>query len=213
MNRIFKIICLFIFMVGISFQAEASEKSRFDMGLRGGTNLADGEPANDMPWFGVYGHYRLSDNYLLGIGLDNSSFDFERPAKLLNINYNGTVDADANLTTLSFWVEREYDLKADKLMWFWSAGIGVGFVDVDDATGPIVGGGQYNIKTDANTEVIPGIGLGLRWHLNRTFAITSNVRFEYHVADWDVKDQVSGIKGSVDNYLTSGIFLGMEVFY
>lgn len=213
MNRIFKTICLFIFIVGISFQAEAAEKNKFDMGLRGGANLADGEPANDMITFGVYGHYRLSDKFLLGIGLDNSNFDFERPAKLLNINYDGTVDADANITTLSFWVEREYDLKADKLLWFWTAGLGVGFVDVDDATGPIVGGGQYNIKTDPNTEIIPEVGLGLRWRLNPIFAITSNVRFGYHFADWDVTDQVSGVTESVDNYLTSGIFLGMEVSF
>jgi hypothetical protein len=65
--------------VGVSIVwAEDFYDQKFQIGVRGGVFLADGEPANDLPMYGIYGRYNWSKKWHLGLSLDYLSGDFER---------------------------------------------------------------------------------------------------------------------------------------
>ena len=46
------------------------EDETFEVGVRLGISAADGEPANDIPWGGLYGRYRLNESWLVVLSLD-----------------------------------------------------------------------------------------------------------------------------------------------
>jgi len=52
------------------------------------------------------------------------------------------------------------------LDWFWSAGLGINSIDVDDASGPLQGGGNFNVTTTVSSEALFGIKGGLIHHLS-----------------------------------------------
>ena len=67
-----------------------------------GVSVADGEPANDIPGFGVQLRYALSDQWSVGAGLGRTEYDFETPASILGIAQDPSmepVDALATATT------------------------------------------------------------------------------------------------------------------
>ena len=60
-------------------------ENKLQIGGRFGIFVADGEPANDMMMYGVYGRYRLHPSWHWGFGVDFFSFDFERPYRILGL--------------------------------------------------------------------------------------------------------------------------------
>lgn len=75
-------------------------------------------------------------------------------------------------------------------------------VDVDDVKGAVAGGGQYDIKTDTDTEYIPALALGLRYLLGKSWEAEISGRYSYHITDWKITDRISGNACSIDNYST-----------
>jgi hypothetical protein len=189
----------------ISFAQDPYDQ-KFAVGIRGGTFLGDGEPANDLPMFGIYGRYNWSEKWNLGLSLDYLSGDFERPYKLLGITSTDELDADMTNIIITLWGEREFSLKSQKLRPYIAGGIGIGLVDVDDVSGS---GGQFDIKTDAGTEYIPAVTVGLRYLFGKRWEAEIAGRYSYHIADWDVEDQVSGKSDRLDHYSTYGFYLGL----
>jgi opacity protein-like surface antigen len=186
--------------------AQDLNDQKFQIGVRGGVFLGDGKPANDFPMFGIYGRYNWSKEWHLGLSLDYLSGDFERPYKLLGINSPTELDASMTNTIITLWGEREFSLKSQKLRPYIAGGIGIGLVDVDDVG---ESGGQFNIETDAGTEFIPALAVGLRYLFGERWEAEIAGRYSYHLADWEVKDTISGISDSVDNYSTYGFYLGL----
>jgi hypothetical protein len=187
-----------------------ADSDRFAIGGRFNALAADGEPANDMLGVGVYGYYRLKENWFVGVALDASDFDFERPHKILGLSAK-TVDADASSTTVSAWIERRYDRPGKRLDWFWGAGLGFSSVDVDDVTGPTDAGGTFNIKTDVDTETVLLGSIGYRYPFaNSQWSLQGALRIEQHLADWEVFDRVSGRVDNIDDYTVKGIHFGIE---
>ena len=129
---------------------------KFQVGVRGGAFLGDGEPSNDLPMFGIYGRYNWSEKWHFGLSLDYLSGDFETPYKLLGINSPTELDADMTNNIITLWGEREFSLKSQKLRPYIAGGIGIGLVDVDDLSGT---GNQFDIKTDGGTEYIPALAV------------------------------------------------------
>lgn len=187
----------------------ANTQDKLKIGARAGIYLADGEPANDMIFYGVYGSYLFAPNWYLGVGADFLEFDFEQPYKMLKINSDLVNDASASNTIISAWIEREYGQDSQAWKPFALAGIGFGITDVDDVQGDVPGGGTYDITTDGGTEVIPFIGAGLRNRFNKSFEAEFAVRAQYHIGGWDVKDRISGLKASVDDYFAYGAYAGL----
>jgi len=182
------------------------ETARFHAGIRGGVTLGDGIPSNDMPYGGAFGRYRLGDQWLVGVGVDRFEFDFEQPANVVGIDPTAIVDALATEYVVNAWVERELTAGTG-LTPFLGAGIGIGFVNVDDAVGTVGGGGAFRLTTDAGTEFIPSALGGIRYG-GSAFA-ELGLHADYRFTTWDVTDEVSGATGSIDDYFTYGAHIAV----
>jgi hypothetical protein len=186
---------------------DAQEPGRFDLGVRLDLSLADGEPANDIPGYGLVGHWRPSERWAIGFAVDLAEYDFEEPAKLLGIAQDPTVqvvDAKADGTTVSVWFERTLGVAGPRGHWFWGAGVGFASIDVPDARGPVAGGGTFDVETDAGTEIVASVLGGRRFRFGERAALDFTLHLDQHFADWQVRDRVSGRTGSVDDYFTYG---------
>ena len=106
------------------------------------------------------------------------------------------------------WLERVYRT-SERSEWFWQIGPGISFVDVDDVGGPVQGGGTFDIKTDAGTEILGSVGGGYRRHSGK-WVTEIGARYDYHIADWELMDTVSSTSGSVDDYSTWAFLIGLS---
>lgn len=186
-----------------------AQPGRFDLGLRTGLMAADGEPANDIPGYGVFSHYRLNERWRLGFAIDTAEYDFEEPAKIVGLAQSPAiepVDVKAESLTASAWIERTYLRR--KTEWFWGAGLGLASIDVPDASGPLANGGRFDIETDAGTEIVAQLLAGFSRRLGERWALEFAVRADQHFADWKVRDRVSGRASTIDDYLALGGYLG-----
>lgn len=201
-------ICLAgaVFLAFLRFPAAAQ-----DFGVRGIITAADGEPANDIPGYGAFGHWRMSDRWSLGLAVDRTEYDFERPAGIVGLRQDPNVediDAIAEATILSAWIERTWP-RPGRLEWFWGAGLGFASLDVPDATGPLEDGGTFDIATEVDSEVIVSLLGGLHLKLGERWIIELALRADQHLADWQVADRVSGNRGTVDDYRALGGHFGL----
>jgi len=209
-------ILMMIIVIGICGVATIScaqdlYDQKFQIGVRGGTFLGDGEPTNDLPAVGIYGRYNWSEKWHLGLSLDYLSGDFERPYEILGIVAD-ELDSDLTNIIISIWAEREFvpgGKKLQKLRPYIAGGFGIGLVDFDDLKGPVSGGGQFDITTDGGTEYIPALAVGLRYLFGQRWEAEIAGRYSYHFADWEVEDRVSGKSDSIDNYSTWGFYFGL----
>jgi hypothetical protein len=190
-----------------------AQEGRFDLGVRGNLLAADGEPANDIPGFGLFGHYRLSDRWQLGFAVDTAEYDFEQPARILGLRQSENVDpidVKAESTTVSAWVERTFGRPQGRTEWFLGAGLGFASIDVPDASGPLQGGGRFDIETEADTEIVAQLLAGVRRRLGQRWALEFALRADQHFADWTLTDRVSGRTATIDDYLALGGHLGVS---
>lgn len=184
----------------------------FDLGVRGIITASEGEPANDIPGYGVFGHWRMSDHWSVGFAVDQTEYDFEEPALFVGLRQDPNidpVDVLAEATTFSAWIERTYPRPGGRMDWFWGAGLGFASIDVPDAVGPLAGGGTFDIGTDAGSESIVSILGGLHRRLGGRWFFEFALRADQHFADWKLTDRVSGAKGAVDDYLALGGHFGI----
>ena len=184
-----------------------ADEPRFDVGVRFDLSLADGEPANDIPAYGVAARWRPNERWAWGAALDVAEFDFEEPAKRLGLAQDPAVeplDAKAESTELSLWFERT--LGAPSARGHWYAGAGLGFVslDVPSVSGPLAGGGQFEIETDGGNELVLSVLGGRRIEWGERWALDLALHLDQHFADWTVVDRVSGRTASIDDYFTYG---------
>lgn len=207
-GRLFAVV-----VIALSSQVPGWSQERFDLGVRGVLSVADGEPANDIPGFGVFGHYRLKDRWSLGLALDRTEYDFEQPARLLGLAQDPAlppIDVVAEATVVSAWLQRDFGRDASPTQWFWGLSLGLASIDVPDAAGPLVGsGGSFDIRTDAGTEVVASALAGWSRRLGRRWFVEFAVRADQHFADWQLTDRVSGARATVDDYLALGGHLGL----
>ena len=197
----------------LSFEkAAAAQEQRFDLGIRGIITVSDGEPANDIPGFGVFGHYHFNDHWSLGLAVDQTEYDFEQPARILGLQQDQDlepVDVLAEATTLSAWLQRNFSRPGGRTTWFLGAGLGFATLDVPDAVGPLEGPGTFDIQTDADSEIIASLLAGFQSRLGSRFFLEFALRADQHFADWQLTDRVSGRTGSIDDYLAYGGYLGL----
>lgn len=190
-----------------------AEGGRLELGLRANVMGADGEPTNDQLGAGIVGRYRLNDRWSLGASLDRATgFDVELPARFLGLDADpavGEIDASATATQVLVWMERRYGRRESRLEWFWGLGAGAVTTDVDPVSGPLVGGGSFDIVQDVGTELVAASLAGLRVRLGRAWLLEAALRADQHFTDWTIRDRVSGAAGEFDDYLVRGISLGV----
>jgi hypothetical protein len=193
--------------------AEAEERT-FALGVRALVTAADGEPANDIPGMGVLGRYALNERWSIGAALDRTEFDFEEPAKVIGIVQDPAlepIDALAEAIVVSAWLERTFTQPQRPMTWFVGAGIGAASVDAPDVVGARADGGQFNVHTEIDTEIIASIVGGVRLDFGSRWYAEFSVRADQHFADWRIVDRISGAQGSIDDYLALGGHLAVGV--
>jgi hypothetical protein len=199
-------------IVALEAPAVFAQSGKFDLGLRANIVTAGGVPANDIIGFGLFGHYRLSDRWLVSFGLDQSEYDFERPARVFKLDQDPRVpdiDTTTEATTISAGIEREYSRPEGRTRWFWGAGVGFAAVDVADIQGPLAGGGRFDITTDPGSEFLALLAAGARWRFGSHLVGEFALRVDHHFADWAVVERVSGRRESVDDYTGLGGHFGL----
>ncbi len=197
---------------GFAMPVEAEEHDRYTISPYLNVVVSDGRPTNDILGAGVEVHRRINQDWYLGVALTHSpTFDFESTAAVVGVNQvttQDTIDAVGSSTQLTVVGERRY-AQGDGNAWFWNAGAGINSVDVDDVSGPVAGGGTFDITTDAGTEfvVLGNAGwmqsFGDNWHARYV------VTLEKHFADWKVRDRNSGNTATIEDYTVAGIRLGL----
>jgi hypothetical protein len=181
--------------------------------ISGRLNLvgATGEPSNDILGLGLIVHRKLSDDWYLGVSLEHASkFDVERPNELLDINSVDEIDAIASMNMITVVAERRYTLESNGWIGFWNVGAGIADIDVDDADGDVEGGGRFDIETSPDTEFVLIGSAGLLQRLGENWSARYEATLEQHFADWEVTDRVTSRTDSYDDYLVSGVRVGLN---
>jgi hypothetical protein len=190
----------------VSALAMADERE-ISAGVLATISVANGEPANDIPGFGVQVRYGWNERWAVGAALLRSEYDFETPAEIVGITQAPAVepvDALAESSALQGWVERTFRSRAGKTRWFVGAALAAASVDVPDVTGPRADGGQFDVRTDAGTEIIVTAFAGVRRAMGERGYAEFRVHANQHLADWQVEDRVSGATGAIDDYASFG---------
>lgn len=194
-----------------SFQANAENGGK-SLGLHGNIVGGSGKPSNDVLGLGLIGRYGLNNSWFVEMEVTQSDADFERPWRVLGLQQDSsvkTVDALYKSTVAMAHIGQTFRSSA-RYDWYWTAGLGFNSVDVKNAVGPIAGGGTFNIRTDAGTETLLGLKIGVRQRLSDSWILNYALRATYHIADWTVTDTVTGATARIGNYGIYGLLVGVE---
>lgn len=201
-------------MLSISFASYAQE-GEISFGLFGNIVGSSGKPSNDVLGIGLIGNYQLKDKWFIDIELIHSEADFERPWKTLGIvqdeTTEKTIDAVYTSNLLMAQIGQNMSSGSSSFDYYWSAGLGFNSMDVETVSGPVLGGGTFNITTDTRTETIIGGKLGIKQHLSDNWSMNYALRADYHLADWTVTDTISNTTTKIEDYTTYGMLIGAQM--
>lgn len=195
--------------------AQASAQNVSEIGLRANVLLGDGTPANDMLGAGLVGRFLLFDGWFVAATLDAYDYDFERPHNVAGIDQDPAVETiDSTIRSVAFGaaIGRQIGDRSG-FDWFWSAGVGVGFPDPTTVSGPVAGGGTFDLAIDAKTEIHLSGTVGTMYYLSDRWSVTAAARAEHHFLDISVVDQISGASGKVTNQTPLGAYLSINVTF
>ena len=201
---------IFILCAVLASNAVVADESNWDLGLRYSILVGQGEPANDMMAIGMFGHVAWRDDWYFGFGVDQFEFDYEDPAKLVGLPTSTVVDGSNEMTQVSGWLERRYGEESGKWSWFWTAGLGYGFVTTDDVEGTTSNGEPYRIVTDASYEFQLLASIGARYDLSQNWRIEMAALAQYHLTDYKLTDEVSGATASIGSQTPIGVTFGIS---
>ena len=144
--------------------------------------------------------------------MHSPEFDVERTPELLGIVQDPGVpdiDSKASSTGVRVFAERWYGDPGRRVHYFWGIGAGADSIDIDDVSGQTETGENFTIQTDAGTQAVVAALGGIQVRLGQHWALETSLRAEYHFADWQLRETVSGTTGSVSGYLLTGIQAGV----
>lgn len=192
--------------------ALADEAGRIEVGLRVGTSLASGVPANDMPGYGLHGLYALGERWSVGLGMYRTEFDYEEPAKRVGLPIDAAaepIDAKAERLIISALVERSFSSPDARRQWFVGARLGIADTDVPVATGTTATGDPFEIHTEVDRETIVSLLGGVRQRFGEHWFGEFSVSADQHLAAWEPEDRISGATGRSGDYFARGFHLGI----
>lgn len=190
----------------------AGEVGQIDAGLRLGTSLASGVPANDMPGYGIHGLYALNDRWSVGFEVYLTEFDYEEPARRVGLPVDPDappVDAKAEQFIYSVLAERSFSPPDARRQWFLGGKAGVADTDVPVTTGFTADGNPYEIHTEVDREIIVSLFGGVRQRFGERWFGEFVVSADQHFAAWEPEDRISGATGRSGDYFAYGFHLGI----
>jgi hypothetical protein len=182
----------------------AAQATEWDVGARFIILAGDAPPANDMPGAGLIARRAWSEDWAVGFGVEQYSFDHEEPYNSVGIGLDPTfpeeaIDGTNDSTVVSAWVERRYDgTSSAGFGWFWTAGLGYAFISTEDVTGPAAGGGTFDIATQASDELHLLASGGARYGFESGWFLEAVLHAQHHFTDYDITDRVSGNTAEID---------------
>lgn len=182
----------------------AARGAEWDAAARAIILAGNAPPANDMPGAGLIVRRTWNDGWVVGVGLEQYSFDHEEPYKSVGIGLDPSfpedaIDGTTDSTVVSAWIERRYDgASTGGWSWFWTAGLGYAFISTEDVTGPAAGGGTFDITTQASDELHVLTSGGARYSFARGWFLEAALHGQYQFTDYDVMDRVSGNTAEID---------------
>ncbi len=204
-------------LLGAAAAPSSARDSRFDLGIRLNLVGGSGKPTNDVLGYGVNARYELGERWAIGFGFDRADeFDVERSAQLVGLTQSAAVediDHKASATALRFWLDLTYGTRDSRFRLFWTAGVGANELSFENATGPLAGGGRFDIAVEAGTELMVEGSLGVRVRAGSAWAFEAAACVIHHFADWDLVDRVSGNQGSIGDYTLRGLRLGLRYHF
>jgi len=196
--------------------AQPQPQPRFDLGARAGILVGDGKPANDIETTGLNLRWRLDEQWSVQFGVQRQVFDAERPASWLGLRQDPgveAIDAKAKATAVSVGLRRDHVWSGSRWGWFWNVDLGTAKPKVPTVSGPLDGGGTFEVSARAKREWVVGVGTGVRWRFAPSWAGEVGLQAEHHQANWRVTDAVSGRSGKVGAYQAAGLWLGLAVAF
>jgi len=190
-----------------------SDQNELELSLRTNVLRGDSASANDVLGVGVIGRYYLDNGWFTGATLDTYEYDYESAARVAGIDQDpneSNIDALANSTVVSAFVGRLYGRDNKGFDWFWSAGVGIGFLDVDGFSGGADDGGTFALTYDAKTEIHLTSALGTSYHFTPTWSATFAARLEHHFKDVTATDSISGLTNTIDSQSPFGAYLSID---
>lgn len=192
--------------------ATADEVGTVQVGLRLGTSLASGVPANDMPGYGIYGLYALNDQWSVGLSIYLSEFDYEEPARQVGLPIDPDaepIDAKVEQLIYSAMVERSFSPPDARRQWFLGAKLGVADTDVPVVTGQTATGDTFEIHTEVDREIIVSLFGGVHQRFGESWFADFTISADQHFAAWEPVDVISGAEGRSGDYFAYGFHLGI----
>lgn len=202
------ILSTIILLFGVHM-ANAENLKNYEIGARFDGNLGTGKPSNDILGYSLTARYRVKDSWLLGVAFETASgFDIERPNnELPGLSSQQEVDADGDSKMVSVWIERRYSESKYGGYWFWTAGLGLNSVDVDNVQGTSDEGSDYDIEFDVDDEFVVTLSGGWRYNFSNSLFAGIGLRLEQRTGDWVLHDRVTGVEETAyDGYSIHGLF-------
>jgi hypothetical protein len=153
--------------------------------------------------------YHVRDGWFVAFSLDSYKYDIDDPLGLLG-NPQPGVGLPVRSAVFATALGKNQQLGETGLDWFWNAGIGVGFASVSSQSGVDDNGVQYDLHTDAGTEIHMSATLGAALHLTPRWTLVGASRVEHHFVDLQIAERVSDQLYTVESLTPIGVFLSMN---
>ena len=190
-----------------------SGQNRVDLSLRTNVLLGDGQSSKEILGYGVIGRYYLSSGWFTGATLDNYEYDYGHATHVGGITQGSAdseIDALATNTVISGFIGRLYGGSNQGFDWFWTAGLGVGFPDINNFSGYTNGGEPFALTYEADTEIHLTSSIGTSYHFTSTWSATFAARLEHHFMEVTATDSVSGSTSTIDAQSPLGAYLSID---
>jgi hypothetical protein len=159
--------------------------------------------------FGVIARYYLNNGWFTGAALDTYEYGYEDAADLPADNLNtewSDADALASNTVISGFVGRLYSEADGRFDWYWSAGVGLGFAEIDGFG--YIGESMLAMSFEADTDVHLVGSIGTSYRFTPTWSATFAAKLEHHFMD--VTATRSGLSNSMDSQSPLGAYISID---
>jgi hypothetical protein len=190
-----------------------SGQNKVDLSLRTNVLLGDGQSSKEILGYGVIGRYYLSSGWFTGATLDNYEYDYGHATHLGGIAQgpaDSEIDALATNTVISGFIGRLYGGNNQGFDWFWTAGLGVGFPNINNFSGYTIGGEPFALTYEADTEIHLTSSIGTSYRFTPTWSATFAARLEHHFMEVTATDSVSGSTSTIDAQSPLGAYLSID---
>lgn len=208
---------VFVFLIAMLGTANSDEQnsndSDLELSLRTNLLVGDSVPSKDILGIGVIGRYHLTNGWFAGAAIDSYKYDYDSAALFSGADQDpnqSESDVFASNTVVSGFIGRLYGETNKGFDWFWSAGLGIGFPDIDDSSGLTLAGENFDLNFEAQTEIHLMGSFGTTYHFTPTWAATFAARLEHHFMDVTSTDAVSGATSTINSQSPFGAYISLD---